>query len=65
MITPHTSRVGLGTWAIGGPGWRGGWVSAAGLPYNYSHSIEPVALESTANELLNTNVGLSWVVFKK
>ena len=30
-----------------------------------THSIEPVALESTANELLNTNVGLSWVVFKK
>ena len=24
------------------PGWRGGWVSTEGLPYNYSHSIEPV-----------------------
>ena len=25
MSAPLGSRVGLGTWAIGGPGWRGGW----------------------------------------
>ena len=24
------------------PGWRGGWVDGEGLPYNYSHTIEPV-----------------------
>ncbi len=29
MITPQASRVGLGTWAIGGPGWRGGWGTQA------------------------------------
>lgn len=25
MTAPVASRIGLGTWAIGGPGWRGGW----------------------------------------
>lgn len=25
MNPPVGSRIGLGTWAIGGPGWRGGW----------------------------------------
>ena len=29
MTAPVGSRVGLGTWAIGGPGWRGGWGAQA------------------------------------
>ncbi len=29
MSLPIGSRIGLGTWAIGGPGWRGGWGAQA------------------------------------